>query len=381
MRLATANPSSTTKAVVRDRMAGYMNSRTLKAAGACGVLLAAVVTAACGSSGSPSSSNSAGAKTKPYTIFLSNNFVGNDWRVQMEKEATVAAGLVPFKGNVSVTITNAGATVPDQIASLQAIVARKPDAILVDASSPTALNPVITQACNKGIVVVNFDQTVTAPCAYKIFTNFVLGEQLSAKWMVAQLHGKGNVFEDTGLAGAPISATISNAWASVLKNYPNIHVIGTYQGQYALGPEQQGVASLLAAHSNVNGILTQGYCTGAIKALQAANHPLVPMLCQSYNQTYVALATDKGASGFIMANPAWLSVLAMQTAVQAIEGKHPAKTDELVPPCFYVGGSSPSGASCQAIKIGVSAFPNLSPGLTLPPSPPFMTIKPSQVVP
>jgi ribose transport system substrate-binding protein len=360
-----------------------MNSRILKAAGTCGVVLAAVVTAACGSSSSsspPTSSNNS-AKAKPYTIYISNNFVGNDWRVQMEKEATVAAGLAPFKGVVNLTVTNAAATVPAQIASLQAIVARKPDAILVDASSPTALNPVIEQACSKGIVVVNFDQTVTAPCAYKLFTNFVLGEQLSAKWMVAQLHGKGNVFEDTGLAGAPISATISNAWASVLKSYPNIHVIGTYQGQYALGPEQQGVASLVAAHSNVNGILTQGYCTGAIKALQAANHALVPMLCQSYNQTYVALAKDKGASGFIMANPAWLSVLAMKTAVDVIEGQHPAKTDILVPPCFYVGGSSPSGASCQAIKIGVNAFPNLSPGLTLPPSPPFMTIQPAAVVP
>jgi len=357
-----------------------MNSRTLKAAGACGVALAALITAACSSgSSSPSSSNS--AKSKPYTIYLSNNFVGNDWRVQMEKEATVAAGLAPFKGVVKVTITNAGDTVPDQIASLQAIVARKPDAILVDASSPTALNPVITQACAKGIVVVNFDQTVTAPCAYKIFTNFTLGEQLSAKWMVAQLHGKGNVYEDTGLAGAPISATITDAWTSVLKSYPNIHVIGSYQGQYALGPEQQGVASLLAAHSNVNGILTQGYCTGAIKALQAASHPLVPMLCQSYNQTYVALATDQCASGFIMANPAWLSVLALKTAVGAIEGKKPAKSDELTPPCFYVGGSSPAGGSCQVIKIGVNAFPSLSPGLTLPPSPPFMTIQASQVVP
>jgi ribose transport system substrate-binding protein len=299
----------------------------------------------------------------------------------MEKEATVAASLAPFKGNVKVIITNAGATVPDQISSLQAIVATKPNAILVDASSPTALNPVISSACSKGIVVVNFDQTVTAPCAYKIFTNFVLGEQLSAKWMVAQLHGKGNVYEDTGLAGAPISMTISNAWKSVLSSYPNIHVVGTYQGQYALGPEQQGVASLLAAHPDVNGILTQGYCTGAIKALQAAGHALVPMLCQSYNQTYVALAQDKGASGFIMANPAWLSVLAMQTAVDALKGQHPAMTDELIPPCFYEGGSSPAGASCQAIKIGVNAFPNLSPGLTLPPSPPFMTIQPAQVVP
>jgi ribose transport system substrate-binding protein len=346
----------------------------------------ALAAAACSSGGTTSSSGTTGSSgashlAKPYTIYLSNNFVGNDWRIQMEKEATVAAALAPFKGAVNLTITNAGATIPAQIASLQAIVAKKPAAILVDASSPTALNPVIDKACAEGIVVVNFDQTVTAPCAYKIFSNFVKGEMLSADWMVSQLHGKGNVLEDTGLAGAPISATITGAWQSVLKNQPGIKVVGTYQGQYALGPEQQGVASLLAAHSNIQGILTQGYCTGAIKALQAAGHKLVPMLCQSYNQTYVALATQPGASGFIMANPAWLSVLAMQTAVNVIEGHHEALVNELTPPCFYHGGASPSGASCQPIKIGVNAFPNLSPGLTLPPSPPFMNILPAQVVP
>lgn len=316
-----------------------------------------------------------------YSIYLSNNFVGNDWRVQMEKEAKVAATLSPFKGKVNLTITNAGSTVPDQITSLQAIVAKKPNAILIDASSPTALNPVISQACKAGIVVVNFDQVVTNPCAYKIYSNFTLGEQLSAKWMAAKLHGKGSVFEDTGLAGAPISAQITSAWASVLKNYPGIKIVGTYQGQYALGPEQQGVASLIAAHSSVQGILTQGYCTGAIKALQAASKPLVPMLCQAYNQSFVALARDKGASGFIMANPAWLSVLAMQTVIKVLGGHSEPKTDVLTPPCFYKGGSSPAGASCQAIKVGVNAFPNLSPNLTLPASPPFMNIKPSQVVP
>jgi ribose transport system substrate-binding protein len=312
---------------------------------------------------------------------LSNNFVGNDWRIQMEKEATVAATMPYFKGEVNLTVVNAADSVTAQIESLQAIVAKHPAAILVDASSLTALNPVIARACAAGIVVVNFDQQVSAPCAYRIFTNFVAGEQLSAKWMAGVLHGKGNVFEDTGLAGAPISATISNAWTSVLKNYPGIKVVGTYQGQYAMGPEQQGVASLLAAHSDVNGILTQGYCTGAIKALQAAGHALVPMLCQSYNQTYLALVQQKGAQGFIMANPAYLSILAMRTAVEVLEGHSQPKTDELVPPCFYHGGASPAGGKCLPIKLGVNAFPSLSPDLTLPVSPPFMTMNPAKVNP
>jgi ribose transport system substrate-binding protein len=348
-------------------------------AGAC-VIIASVALTATGTFSGAATAHATKA-TKPYTIYLSNNYVGNDWRVQMEKEAVAAAANPYFKGDVKLTIVNAPNTVIGQVESLQTIVAKKPDAIIVDAGSETALNPVIDRACADGIVVVNFDQQVSAPCAYKIYTNFTAGEKLGAEWMATQLKDTGNVFEDTGLAGAPISATITAAWTSVLNSDANIKVVGTYQGQYALGPEQQGVASLLAAHSDVNGILTQGYCTGAIKALQAAGDPLVPMVCQAYNQTFLALAQDKGASGFIMANPAYLSVLAMNTAVKVLEGHKEAKTDVLVPPCFYAGGASPAGASCQAIKVGVNAFTNLSPNLTLPVSPPFMTISPTKVNP
>jgi hypothetical protein len=67
--------------------------------------------------------------------------------------------------------------------------------------------------------------------------------------------------------------------------------------------------------------------------------------------------------------------------VKVLQGQSVAKSDELVPPCFYKGGSSPAGAKCQAIAVGVNAFPSLSPDLTLPPSPPFMNIQASQVVP
>ena len=41
---------------------------------------------------------------------------------------------------------------------------------------------------------------------------------------------------------------LQNGYEAVLKNYPDIEVIGYYNGEYALGPEQAGVASLLAAN-------------------------------------------------------------------------------------------------------------------------------------
>ncbi|TGQ03341.1 sugar ABC transporter substrate-binding protein, partial [Mesorhizobium sp. M2E.F.Ca.ET.219.01.1.1] len=59
---------------------------------------------------------------KPYTIYLSNNFVGNDWRQQMERVATVSVNKGPLKGRVDLKIENVENTVQAQINSLNNII-------------------------------------------------------------------------------------------------------------------------------------------------------------------------------------------------------------------------------------------------------------------
>lgn len=112
------------------------------------------------------------ADKKPYTIYLSNNFVGNDWRQQMERVATVSVNKGPLKGRVDLKIENVENTVQAQINSLNNIIRQKPDAILVDASSDSALNPTIKKACDAGIVVISFDQVVTEPCAFAVASDW-----------------------------------------------------------------------------------------------------------------------------------------------------------------------------------------------------------------
>ena len=74
------------------------------------------------------------AAAQPYVIYLSNNFVGNDWRQQMERVAKVAVDKAPLKGKVDLHIENAEGTVQAQINSLNNIIREKPSAILIDAS-------------------------------------------------------------------------------------------------------------------------------------------------------------------------------------------------------------------------------------------------------
>ena len=166
----------------------------------------------------------------------------------------------------------------------------------------------------------------------------------------------------------------------MLKKYPDIEVIGYYNGEYALGPEQAGVASLLAAHPEVDGILTQGYGTGAMKALQDAGRPIVPVTAFSYNGSRRRHACrPTGAKCILGANPGWLGAQAIKLAVDILDGNKPADRHVLVNADFLTtdpieSDLYPDNDTMQKLKIGKTAFPDFSPGLTLPISPDWMEI-------
>jgi ribose transport system substrate-binding protein len=314
----------------------------------------------------------------PYKIFLSNNFVGNDWRQQMLRIADVAVKKPPLLGKVDLKIENVETTTQAQINSLNNMIRSKPDALLIDVGSPTALNPTIEKACKAGIVVITFDQVATAPCAYKLESNWDMQPAVQAEWIAEKLGGKGKVFMDRGLAGAPISAQLQNGFEKVLKKYPGIQVIGYFNGNYALGPEQEGVASLLAAHPQVDAILTQGYGSGAMKALQDAGRPLVPVAGGAYNVASLACAQTKGAQCILESNPAYLSAEALKLAVDILDGKKVTEKHIYVHGPFLSTDPQPSklypDVKMEKVEVGKNAFPDLAPGLALPITPDWVTI-------
>ena len=256
---------------------------------------------------------------EPYVIYLSNNFVGNDWRQQMQRVAEVSVNKGPLAGRSTSRSRTSRTRSRRRSTRSTTSSAQKPDAILVDAASDTALNPTIKRACDAGIVVISFDQMVTEPCAYAVASDWDMIPAVLAEWMVEQLGGKGNVIVDRGLAGAPISAQLQGGYEKVLAKYPDIEVVGYYNGDYALGPEQSGVAALLAANPQVDGILTQGYGSGAIQALKDAGRPIVPVIGFSYNVSALTCAQTEGAKCILGSNPAYLSSEAIKLAVEILD--------------------------------------------------------------
>ncbi|HZD64694.1 MAG TPA: substrate-binding domain-containing protein, partial [Acidimicrobiales bacterium] len=120
-------------------------------------LSAALVLASC-SSGTAATSGS--GKSGGIDIALSNSYIGNTWRIEMENEYKAACHMPPFKGHVKCSVYNANNNVSSQKQQLSGMVASGVQAIVTDAASPTGLNGTIKQACSRGILVVSFDNTV-----------------------------------------------------------------------------------------------------------------------------------------------------------------------------------------------------------------------------
>ncbi len=326
-----------------------------------------------------SQSAAAPAHAKKYTIYLSNNYLGNDWRVQMEHEAQILTQIGADKGRVDLHIVNVDNTVQAQIASLNNIIQTHPDAILIDAGSNDALNSTIAKGCAQGIIMMSFDQVVTAPCAWKFDSGQNFQQPWAAEWMASTLHGKGNLFIDRGLPGAPLSVGAIAIWNKIYSKFPGIHVVGYYAGLYALGPEQSAVAALLTAHPHIDGLMSSGYGVGAIAALKAAGQKPVAMTAANFNETMQSCVTNH-IPCLIGVNQTWLSGLAMKYAVDALDGKI-SKTatfvhDQLPPYCNIqctIPGTKVKGIQ---IKLGVNAYPNMAGTLTLPVSPPWANVTP-----
>jgi ribose transport system substrate-binding protein len=341
-------------------------------------LIVAVVVVGCGSNGGAASSSSGSTNAsstggKPKQIVVSNYFGGSDWRQEMQWLAQASTKYPPIAGKANVKVVLSQATsVSSQLASLNDIILSRPSGIIIDPASPTGLNAAIQRACAENITVVSVDGSVTAPCAYNLGTNYKQVGIVSGKWLGEAMHGKGKVFLDRGIPGTSIADDLLSGYKQGLSAYPGISIAGYFNGGFTLGQEQSGVAGLLASHPDVGGVATSGYGLGAIRALKAANHKLVPVAGYSYNNTMVACATTPGSQCMLTNTPPYVSILAIKQILDIQSGKTIPKQQDS--PVFYLTNTpyKVPGEKFEPIKLGTNALPKASPGLYLPFRPDFM---------
>jgi len=242
-----------------------------------GVAALAAVGAGCGSS-SDSSSGGGGASTSgggggaAPKIAFSNSTLGNTWHQQLIRSIETAARDAQDQGLISgFTSANANGNPSEQANQIRSFVVGGYDAILVDASSATALNGAIKQACARGVMVLAVDQTVTEKCSYSLVEDFRPIGQTQAEFMSEALGGRGSVLEIRGTAGTLPDDIMHRAVVDTLKQKGDLRIVGSVYADWTDTTAQQKVSTLLPSLSRVDAVIGQGGDGhGAVVAFQNA---------------------------------------------------------------------------------------------------------------
>src|SRR5258706_5025709 len=281
--------------------------------------------------------SAASADTSAKKIAFSNNYAGNSWRQAMLKSydiVTKKAVADKVVGAADV-FTTADKEVPTQAAQIQNLILQGYDAIVINASSPDALNGAVKQACDAGIVVVSFDGLVTEPCAYRIVVDFKeMGRQEVVQMAKFQPKG-GNLLEIRGLAGTSIDDAIHAGILAGIAAHPQFKIVASVTGDWDQTTAQKAVTTVLPSLPNIVGIVDQGgdgYRAAQAFAAAGKSRPTIIMgNRQDELQWWKEQKAKDGYTTWSASIAPGVSTLAFWVAQQVLDGRKDIPHDLLVP--------------------------------------------------
>jgi ribose transport system substrate-binding protein len=281
----------------------------------------------------PTTATGGSTSGKKFTIGISNPFISSEYRTQMIQELIDTNKEYEAQGLTNdLVIESKDTDVPGQIQQLQNLISKNVDAILVNPSDVSGLNDTLTEAVNKGILVISVDQALSTTNVYNVGIDQNLWAKTSIKWLADKLGGKGNIVEIEGIPGHPANVARMSGVDSVLQGYPNIKVLGKDTGKWDEATGQQVMSNFLASFPNMDGVWTQdGMAIGAMQALLAANPTKFPQVvlegrCQALDLWNQRLQADPTFESIAVANPPGAASTGLRLAVNMLSGKKVDKT-------------------------------------------------------
>ncbi|WP_339482156.1 MULTISPECIES: ABC transporter substrate-binding protein [unclassified Pseudomonas] len=268
----------------------------------------------------------ASGPTASYSIAFSNSYAGSDFRKVMVRNWQEIAVQAQRDGLIrEAPVVSANNSASEQAAHIQQMIVQGVNALVILAASDTALNGVIRDACNAGIVVVVMASLVTEPCVYTVDYNWSAMGRVEMDYIAERLKGNGTLLEIRGIAGDATDKNISDGIRKAASDYPDLKFAKTVYGSWTASVARKEVALALPSLPSIDAVATQGgdgY--GAAMAFKAAGRPL-PIIVMGNRQDELALwKQERDANGYetvsVSASPS-VSQVGFWVAQQILAGK------------------------------------------------------------
>lgn len=261
----------------------------------------------------------------PFTIGVSNAFVGSEYRTQMIEAIEDVFNEYKEQGILDdLVLENADADVNGQIQQVRNLINSGVDAIIVDPNSATALAAVFKEATDQGILVYAIDQAVESEEVINVGISQQDLGAANAQWFADQLKEGDKIVTVEGATGNPATDA---RWAGAEPIFAEkgIEVLTRGDGGWDQTTGQTVATDLLATYPDIAGIWTyDGMAQGVLKALEASGKTDSVITSGEARVGFMRmwdelLPTGFGSVGII--NPPGTGATAMHFIVNQLQGK------------------------------------------------------------
>jgi len=291
------------------------------------LVAAAMIVVGCGSdSGGSSSSGSSGGGDggggKKMKIVYIPGLTGNPFY------STVACGAksVAAQNNVDFSVQGSPEfDVAKQTAIVNAVVANKPDAIMISHTDPKAMIPPLLQAKNAGIKIMTIDGDVadTSIAVSNIQSDNVEGGRLAGEQMAKLIGGKGSVLTIDNAPGFPISEDRRKGFEDAIKKHPGIKFLGVKYSNNDVAKAANIVSTTAGSNPDFVGVYTaetnntEGAITGVREAKKEGK---IHIVGYDTSDPIVQALHDGKLEGNIVQYPYGEGQKGIETLVKAVNG-------------------------------------------------------------
>lgn len=274
----------------------------------------------------PTQSGSSGdAKKGPFTIGVSNAFVGSEYRTQMIDDIKAVFEEYKKEGIAgSLVLENADADVNGQIQQVRNLINKGVHAIIINPNSATALDAVFKEAEGQGIKVYAIDQAVETSSVLNVGIDQGAWAAESAKWLAGKVGKGGKIVAVNGISGHPANEARWNAAKKVFDE-AGVDVLTVADGGWDQAKGQQAMTNLIATYPDIQGVWTQdGMAQGCLKAIEAAGKTGSIIVTGEARNGFMRMWNDllpKGFESVGVVNPPGTGGTALHFAIAQLQGK------------------------------------------------------------
>jgi len=284
---------------------------------------------ACSKSGPDNSAPASQAGAGGPVVGLSISTLNNPFFVTLRDGAKAEA---EAKG-IKLLIVDAQDDPAKQIASVEDLLQKKVQVLLINPTDSDAVANVVKRATAAGVKVISLDRSVNgAEVSAHIASDNVAGGKLAAEFLIEKIGGKGNLVELEGLPGSSAARERGKGFHSVVDGKPDVKVVAKQPADFDRAKGLSVMENILQGNKDVQGVFAHNdeMALGAEKAIEAAG--LKNVVVVGFDATADAVAAVKAGklAATVQQKPDLIGKKGVEVAKLLIDGQ-PVDKDIPVP--------------------------------------------------